>query len=105
MRAVTILSIVLASAVAAATPVQAYIVKGAVDCATILEEHKREDYRAMNRWWLLGYITARNYVDDADVTTGVDEHDIYDVAYRFCSKNLDSDWDYAAQHTYDFYDK
>lgn len=100
-----LVSIALLSSVAVAAPVQAYTIKGSVSCPDILEEHKNEDFRAMNRWWLLGYITARNYHESADVSAGVGEHDIYNVAYTFCSKNLDSDWDYAAQHTYNHYKK
>jgi hypothetical protein len=99
------LFVALLSAVAATAPAQAYTIKGSVECSTIFEEHKNENYRAMNRWWLLGYFTARNYIDDADTGAGINEMEIYEVAYNFCRANADTDWDYAAQYTYDYYRK
>lgn len=100
-----ILSVAAIASIAAAAPAHAYTIKGAVECPVILEEHKNEDYRAMNRWWLLGYITARNYNDNADVSRGIGEHDIYQVAYDYCARNSSSDWDDAAQHVYNHYRK
>ncbi len=99
------LSVAIVAAVTTASPASAYTVKGAVPCKSILEEHKNENYRAMNRWWLLGYFTARNYVDDANVGQGVDEMDVYNAAYIFCQENTNLDWDDAAIFIYDRYSR
>lgn len=100
-----LLSVAALTSFAVAAPVQAYTVKGIVECPDILEEHKNDNYRAMNHWWLFGYITGRNYADEADVSAGVDASEVYNIAYTFCAKNPDSDWDDAARHTYNHYRK
>lgn len=91
----TLIATVLMSASA-----PAYTIKGGVLCNEILTEHEVEDYRNMNRWWLLGYFTARNMYEDADVGYGIDDEVIYDRAYKFCSANLDKNWDDAAYSVY-----
>ena len=44
-----------------------YTVKGSVECPDIIKEDANENYREYNKWWLLGYFTARNYVADQEV--------------------------------------
>lgn len=82
-------------------PAIAYTVKGAVPCSEVMVEHYIEGHRDMNRSWLLGYFTARNLHEDADVGRGVDDELIYDRAYRYCAANLDKSWDDAAHTVYD----
>lgn len=100
MRIVS-LSIALATVIGLVGPAQAYTVLGSVQCPDIVLEHENEDYRAMNRWWVLGYFSARNYVDDADVGSGVGDEELYNRAYQFCQKNPDRDWDDATRSVYD----
>ena len=96
-----LVSAAVVAAAVLASPANAYTVKGSVSCPDIVTEHQNESYRAMNRWWLLGYFTARNYVDNVDVGYQVDEEDVYALAYQFCQNNPGNDWDDAAINTYD----
>lgn len=100
MRLVS-LSIALATVIGLAGTAQAYTVLGLVTCPQILEEHSNENYRAMNRWWILGYFSARNYENDADVGTGVGDEALYTMAYQYCQKNADRDWDDATRSVYE----
>lgn len=89
-----------------------YTVKGSVECPDIIKEDANENYREFNKWWLLGYFSARNYMADqrnsnhatnlsSTVGKGVDNDQIYSMALNFCTKNPTSDWDDAAIHIYD----
>ena len=91
---------ILVASVLLSASAPAYTIKGGVLCDEIVAEHEVEDYRNMNRWWLLGYFTARNMYEDADVGYGIDDEVIYERAYKFCSANLDKNWDDAAYSVY-----
>lgn len=78
-----------------------YTVKGSVTCSGILNEDSHEHYREYNKWWLLGYFTARNYIDQSSAGLGIEDDNIYSMAIAFCRSNPDKDWDDAAIHTYD----
>ncbi len=94
---------IAAAAVAAfALPASAdYTVKGSVECPDVVKEDGNEHYREYNKWWLLGYFTARNYVSDSSVGKGVDNDQIYAMALDFCKSNAESDWDDAAVKIYE----
>jgi hypothetical protein len=95
-----------AAALAALTlPVHAeYTVKGSVECPGIVEEDANEHFRQYNRWWVLGYITGRNYAAEKDVGKGMDNDKIYEIALDFCKNNPNNDWDDASRHVYDLLD-
>ena len=83
-----------------------YTVKGSVDCLDIIKEDANEHYREYNKWWLLGYISARNYAIEllgADGVAGknVENEEIYALALSFCQANQEKSWDDAAIHVYD----
>ena len=81
-----------------------YTVKGSVECPDIVKEDANEHYREYNKWWLLGYFTARNYVADQEVGKGIENDNIYDMALNYCKQNAGNDWDDAAIHVYDLLD-
>lgn len=81
-----------------------YTVKGSLTCEEAIGEDAHEHYREYNKWWLLGYFTARNYNDQVSVGYGIDNDNIYQMALSFCQSNLGNDWDDAAIHTYDLLD-
>ena len=81
-----------------------YTVKGSVECPDIVKEDANEHYREYNKWWLLGYFTARNYSASAAVGKGIDNDNIYSMALEFCRSNQDNDWDDAAIHVYELLD-
>ena len=91
----------------AAVPVQAnYALRGKVSCKDVLREHEHRHYSQYNMWWLLGYITARNFATATEGGNGMVGKDvkneaIYDTAYQYCKANPEKDWNDAAQHTYD----
>lgn len=89
-RALIIIALVLPNAA------NAYTVKNSVECPDIVREDSNEDYRLANLWWLMGYITARNYIDDADVGADIENDEIYEIGLDFCRRNSGSDWDDAA---------
>ncbi len=101
-------TIALAAVLAAvALPASAeYTVKGSVECPDIVKEDANENYREYNKWWLLGYLTARNYAadligPDANVAKGIESDELYARALAFCRENPDSDWDDAAVDLFD----
>ena len=99
--------ILIASIAAAAFAMPAaadYTVKGSVECPDIVKEDANEHYREYNKWWLLGYFTARNYVSDTDTGKGIDNDSIYSMALSYCQSNPGNDWDDAAIHVYDLLD-
>jgi hypothetical protein len=77
-----------------------YTIKGSVECPDIIREDSNEDFRLANQWWLLGYITARNYEDDADIGLNTEDDKIYALGLDYCRRNPGSDWDDAAIQTY-----
>lgn len=86
-----------------------YTVKGSVECPDILKEDGNENYREFNKWWLLGYVTARNYTADqsggnGEVAKGIEPDSLYQMALSYCQANAGSDWDDAAMHVYDLLD-
>ncbi len=88
-------------ALSAAAPTAAYTVKSAVKCPDILREDSNDAYRGMNKWWLMGYFTARNYMADAEAGEAVEDDNIYQMALDYCRSNPGDDWDDAAIHVYD----
>lgn len=86
-----------------------YTVKGSVDCLDIIKEDANEHYREYNKWWLLGYISARNYAiellgADGVAGTDVENDEIYALALSYCEANKEKNWDDAAIHVYDILD-
>jgi hypothetical protein len=78
----------------------AYTVKSSVECPDIVREDANENYREMNKWWLMGYFTGRNYAADAETGKAVEDEDIYQMALDYCRENPGNDWDDAAIHVY-----
>jgi len=89
---------------AAASSASAYTVKGSITCPNVIEEDANENFRDMNKWWLLGYFTARNYNDALDVGLDIDDDNLYQMALGYCQGHPDNDWDDAAIHVYDMLD-
>ncbi len=84
-----------------AMPVLAeYTVKGYISCANAIAEDAHESYREYNKWWLLGYFSARNYETKSLKGNGVPDEDVYQVALNYCKSNPAGDWDDAAIYTY-----
>jgi hypothetical protein len=88
-------------ALALAGPAATYTVKSSVECTDIVREDSHENYREMNKWWLMGYLTGRNYAVDAEAGKAVEDENIYQMALDYCRSNPDDDWDDAAIHVYD----
>jgi len=86
---------------ALAPPAAAYTVKSSVECPDIVREDSHESYREMNKWWLMGYFTGRNYAIDAETGKAIADEDIYRMALEYCRSNPAGDWDDAAIHVYD----
>ena len=96
-RPFTALTLILAMA----SPAAAYTVKGSVECPDVIREDANEDHRNMNMWWLLGYISARNYESDADTAEGMDADDLYGHVLTYCRSHLGNDMDDGAIELYD----
>jgi hypothetical protein len=95
----------LAAVAMLGTPALAeYTVKGSLSCGDAINEDADQHYREYNKWWLLGYFTARNYEAQTLVGQGIEPENIYQIALNFCKSNLGNDWDDAAIHTYDLLD-
>ena len=90
--------------ISAGSAVADYTVKGSFDCEAAMREDENEHYREYNKWWLLGYFTARNYELQQSVGNGIDDDNIYAMALNFCQQNPGNDWDDAAIHIYDLLD-
>ncbi|MEL7254548.1 MAG: hypothetical protein AAFZ04_10720 [Pseudomonadota bacterium] len=98
-----ILAVVLSGL--SALPVAAeYTVKGSFSCEAAMREDGNEHYREYNKWWLLGYFTARNYELQQSVGYGIEDDNIYQMALSYCQSNPGGDWDDAAIHIYDLLD-
>ena len=78
-----------------------YTVKSSVACRDIIREDSHESYREMNKWWLMGYFTGRNYAINAEAGKAVEDEELYQMALGYCRNNPDGDWDDAAIHIYD----
>lgn len=87
----------LAAAVLLAGPAQAYTVKANVECTAVLKEDANATYRMANQWWVLGYLTARNYDADLNAGKGIDDEVIYQMLLDYCGQNRENDIDDAAQ--------
>jgi hypothetical protein len=83
------------------TDAHAYTVRGNVECPDVVKEDADESFRLANQFWLLGYITARNYNDDAQVASGMEDDVIYGMMLAYCKKNSSSDMDDAAIRVYE----
>lgn len=106
MRGGSFVPVILVHAVAlaalsAATPAPAYTVKSSVKCPDVVREDSDDAYREMNKWWLMGYFTGRNFAIDGEAGKGVDDDDIYQMALEYCRSHAEDDWDDAAIHVYD----
>jgi hypothetical protein len=88
-------------ALSAAMPASAYTVKSTVECPDIIREDSDGTYREMNKWWLMGYFTGRNFAADAEAGKAIEDENIYQMALDFCRANPSGDWDDAAIHVYD----
>ena len=89
----------------APTDAHAYTVKGSVECDEFVREDENESFRLANKFWLLGYITARNYPDDRQTGRDVDSDIIYGMALAICQNDPDLDIDDAAIRVYDILSK
>jgi hypothetical protein len=67
------LLVALAAAGILAGQAQAYTVKANVECTAVLQEDANATYRMANQWWVLGYLTARNYESDLNAGKGIDD--------------------------------
>lgn len=92
----------LALALTAATDALAaeYTIKGSVACTDVLAEDSDDTYREMNKWWLMGYVTARNFEGQLSIAQDVADEELYQMGIDFCRANRDLDWDDAAQDVY-----
>lgn len=84
-----------------AAPAAAYTVKANIECPDVLKEDSNPTFSAQNHWWVLGYITARNYVDDAEAGKGVDNDVIYQMLIDYCTNNPNDDIDDASIYIYE----
>ena len=84
-----------------AMPASAYTVKANIDCPDVLKEDANPTFSAQNHWWVLGYITARNFEADADVGKGVDNDTIYQMLIEYCTNNPNDDIDDASIFIYE----
>lgn len=87
-RPLTTLVLILAIA----SPAAAYTVKGSVECPDVIREDANEDFRKMNMWWVLGYISGRNYESDASVGKGLDSEDLYGHVLTYCRTTWPATW-------------
>ncbi|MEO0372974.1 MAG: hypothetical protein AAF231_16070 [Pseudomonadota bacterium] len=99
----TMLAVVL-SGVCALPAMAEYTVRGSFDCQVAVQEDSNEHFREYNKWWLLGYFTARNYEQQQSAGEGIDDDNLYQMALSFCQSNPGNDWDDAAIHIYDLLD-
>ena len=99
LRPLTALALVLILAMA--QPAAAYTVKGSVECPDVVREDANENHRKMNMWWVLGYISARNYERDASVGKGEDAEHLYGHVLSYCRNHPGNDLDDASIALYD----
>ena len=86
---------------AIAQPAAAYTVKGSVECPDVVREDANEKFRQMNMWWVLGYISGRNYERDASTAKGVDSKQLYAHVLAYCRSHPGRDMDDASKDLYD----
>ncbi len=91
-------------ALTAPVPASTYTVKSSVECPDVVREDSVEAYREMNKWWLMGYFTGRNFAVDGEAGRGIDDEEIYRMALEYCRDNAEEDWDDAAFHVYESLD-
>lgn len=77
-----------------------YTIKGSVSCTDILSEDSDKTFREMNKWWLMGYVTARNFAAQQNIAQDVADEELYQLGLEFCRQNRALDWDDAAQDVY-----
>jgi len=94
----------IALIVAISSPAAAYIIKGNVQCSDIVEEDAHEYYREYNKWWLMGYVTARNYAASQNVGITLESDVIYTMALDYCKTHPSNSWNDAAIDIYDILD-
>ncbi len=86
-----------------ATPAAAeYLVKGSVPCPKLIEEDSNEKFRLANEWWILGYITARNFHTSGNKGDNLKGEVFYSYALNYCHNNPDRDLDDASIELYDW---
>ncbi len=95
-RPLTTLVLILAIA----SPAAAYTVKGSVECPAVVREDANEKHRLANMWWVLGYISGRNYERDTNAAKGVDSEDIYAHVLSYCRTHPEDDMDDASIDLY-----
>ncbi len=95
------LGVAALTALSMASPAMAYTVKSSVQCGDIVREDSNETYRQMNKWWLMGYFTGRNYAVDSEAGKAIEDENIYQMALDYCRNNPAEDWDDAAIYVYD----
>ncbi len=99
----------LALALAMASPGAAYAdytVKGSIECPDVVREDDDTNFRAMNKWWVLGYFSGRNFerdkfLDDALVGKGIDSDALYGLVLGYCRDHPGNDLDDASHDLYD----
>jgi hypothetical protein len=84
-----------------AAPALAYTVKSSVECPDVIREDSDDAYREMNKWWLMGYFTGRNFAINGEAGKAIEDENIYEMALDYCRSNPGDDWDDAAIHVYD----
>jgi len=81
---------------------QAYLIRGKVDCGTILRLSKDNPILTdgMMTAYVNGYITGRNYETDKMVGEGVSNDSIYYAVLKYCKDNPLKDNGDAAEHIF-----
>ena len=85
-----------------------YTVKGSgnTSCGELLEEEKNRTSQGIlfyqKNAWILGYITGRNYENNANKGRGVHPDSIYYAVLNYCRDNPLKDLDDAIQFIYDY---
>jgi len=90
----------LALIAAMVPPAAAYTVKGSVECPDVVKEDANDKFRLANMWWILGYMSGRNYENDANTSKGVEAEDLYAHVLSFCRANPGKDMDDASIDLY-----
>lgn len=93
--------LIFASLLAWTGTAHAYLVKGNVECQDVVKEDENESYRLANKFWLLGYLTARNFENQAEKGKNIEIDDLYEVALTYCKNNPAMDIDDAGIFLYD----
>ena len=80
--------------------VLSYQVLGMYECGEILVDDKNnnKNSKTLTLTWLQGYISARNYIDNADKTAEYES--LYFAVIKFCKENPLKDLNDAARDIY-----